>query len=415
VDLTRLPQPLAALLVALSLLPAPLAALAAGPLYFEFALVEDFEQGGESLFFEGQKGERVFMVTAGRYQLDAGRSVISASSTIPVIDPAARLSTTLELISPRESDSPPLYGLILERAREEEGVSLVGCGISGGRAVVFELDGPGERPEMVAEGAEVKEPYGPVRLTLAYFPDRLLCYVDGELAVRAPLPPYRPKGVGMFVAGGGVLAADDLVLQKPVFRAMDLTTDFSDLREEAKRWFVGRAGNAVYALREEGYVINTMSARRPAVAMPEGGAADLSLSASLRYLDGDPSVGFGLFIRARSDRQGRMSYLRVLINDLSGVVVQLHTPKGEKNLWGWEISKLYREGEENRLRVEVFGRNLYVSLNGQRVAALSLPEDLTIQPGRFGIIVFPGTKVAVSHFAVQVHDPAILPSGGGEP
>ena len=392
-----------------------LRALAAEPLYYEFALVEEFEQADESLFFEGQKGERVFMVTAGRYQLDASRSVISASSTIPVIDPTARLSATLELISPRETDTPPLYGLILERAVEgEEGVSLAGCGISRGRAVVFELDGPGKLPEMVAEGEEVEKPYGPVRLTLAYFADRLLCYVDGELAVKAPLSPYRPKGVGMFVAGGGVLAADDLVLQKPVFRAGDLETDFSDLRAEAKRWFVGKAGNAVYALRKEGYVINTMSARRPAVAMPEGGATDLSLSATLRYLDGDPSVGFGLFVRARSDQQGRMSYLRVLVNDLGGVVVQLKTPQEEKNLWGWEISQLYREGEENRLRVEVFGRDLYVSLNGERVAALRLPEEMSPQPGRFGIIVFPGTKVAVSHFAVQVHDPVILPSGGSE-
>ncbi len=157
-----------------------------------------------------------------------------------------------------------------------------------------------------------------------------------------------------------------------------------------QRWPIADNDTSAYRYSDGAYELDNLAAQTMAISYQQDSFVDSELSCDVRFLGGETAVGFGLAGRFRVE-DGAVSYYALFVSS-SGEVLLLKVLRGEEIvLSDWQPCPALRQGEANRLSLELVGNTLRASVNGELAAEA---EDSDISGGGYALLAGPGVAAS---------------------
>lgn len=352
-------------------------------LYFE----DNFE-GDEHYFYEGVLDQRHFSYREGEYEIDTREASAYGQSILVEDLEDYRVEVTARLAETTDANGGGV-GLSFNYHDNESGAAdflLLLVYNRGAFTLLRYLNG--ETTTLYSPTkTELFRPNENVVLTVDNDGGRIKCYINNAEILSLSEQQLTSGGVGVFCTAHSRARFDGFKVfaDKP-----EPATGFVDSFDGEHKLFDGEWGEVKYSYADGRYVVDTSGTDYIGLSPYPKETKNFELSADVELLSGQPTGGFGLYIRDFANPDGGFNQFRFLISG-GWFAVEQSMDDMPLALATWAEHSAVRPGAVNQLKIRAQDGALIFFINGVEVYRHT---DEHPHSGAFGLYACARVKVA---------------------
>jgi hypothetical protein len=352
-------------------------------LYFS----DNFE-GSEHYFYEGTLDQRVFSYHDGEYEINTTQASAYGQSILVEDLNNYRVEVSAKLAETTDAEGGGLGLSFNYRERETGAADFLLLLVYNRGAFTLLRYYNGQTSTLYSPTkTELFKPGEDVLLTVDNDGGRIKCYINNAEIASVTEQQLTSGGVGVFATAHSRARFDDFKVyaDKPAPAA-----GFSDGFDGEHRLFDGAWGEVEYSYDNGRYVVDTASTDYIGLSPYPQQAKNFELSADVELISGQPTGGYGLYLRDYANPDGGFSQYRFLISG-GWFAVEQSIDDMPLALATWAEHSAVRAGAVNRLKVRALDGELSFYINGVEVYRCT---DEHPHSGAFGLYACARIKAA---------------------
>ena len=376
----------------LALLPGMAPRAASQELYFS----DDFTGSGDRALFEGRLDQRVFRYTGGEYEIDTSATDAYGQSVLLDDLGTYRLEVTGRMISAGDPQNSG-FGVSFNYHERTGTASKPASDF-----LLFLVYDRGAYTVLRYKDGQTSVLYSPTKtqlvkpgvkatLTVDAVKGSLTMYLNGVQVAQLREDSLVSGGYGLFTTGHSVARFDDFKVFADRPKPAGQTDDFSG----EKKLFEGSWGEVNYVYDSGRYLIDTMKTKFIGLSPFPDEAQDFELAVDVELVNGDPSSGYGVYIRDYKGESGGFNQFRFLVSG-GWYAVEQSIEERPIAVSEWAEHSSIQAGGVNRLKITAKSGDLAYFINGVEVWH---GEDSRPHRGAYGLFCSAGIEVAFDNFS----------------